>query len=96
MVKIYIKQTTYGKRGPMYCVEHDGEVLVASTPVPFFDGARALAEKGLTGNFEMWDRERPYPRMKGLIEVAAKLTVNEGEKRPTIVKWTPRDYDAVS
>jgi hypothetical protein len=96
MVKIYIKQTTYGSRGPIYRVEHDGEVLLASTPVPFFDGARALAKKGLTGEFEMWDHERPYPRMMGVIEKAAKLTVWEGEKCPTIRKWEPRNYDADS
>lgn len=96
MVKIYIKQKSYGQRGPMYRVEHDGEVLVASTAVPFFDGARALAAKGLTGAFEMWDHERPYPRMTGSIETAAKLTVWEGEKCPAVRKWEPRDYDAVS
>lgn len=96
MVKIYIKQKSYGQRGPMYLVEHDGEVLVASTAVPFFDGARALAAKGLTGAFEMWDHERPYPRMTGSIEAAAKLTVWEGEKCPAVRKWEPRDYDAVS
>lgn len=96
MTKIYITQTSYGSRGPLYRVEHDGEVLIASTPVPFFDGARALAAKGMTGPMEMWDRERPYPRMRGIIEGAAKLTVSEGEKRPAIVKWSPRDYDAIS
>lgn len=95
MVKIYITQTTYGSRGPIYRVEHDGEVLLASTPIPFFDGARALAAKGLTGKFEMWDHERPYPRMMGVIEKAAKLTVREGEDRPRFRKWEPRDYDAV-
>jgi hypothetical protein len=96
MVKIYIKQTTYGSRGPIYRVEHDGKVLLSGTPVPFFDGARALAAKGLTGEFEMWDHERPYPRMMGVIERAAKLTVREGDARPTFRKWEPRDYDAVS
>lgn len=96
MVKIYITQTNYGSRGPMYRVEHDDGVLVEGTPVPFCDGARALAAKGLIGHFEMWDHVRPYPRMRGVIERAAMLTVSEGERRPSIVKWTPRDYDAVS
>lgn len=95
MVKIYIAQKTYGSRGPIYRVEYDGEVLVESTAVPFFDGARALAAKGLTGKFEMWDYERPYPRMTGVIERAAKLTVWEGEKCPSVNKWEARDYDAV-
>jgi hypothetical protein len=96
MVKIYITQTSYGSRGPIYRVEHDGEVLVTGTAIPLFDGARALVTKGMTGEFEMWDHERPYPRMKSVIERAAKLTISEGERRPTFVKWTPRDYNAVS
>jgi len=96
MVKIYITQVSYGSRGPIYRVEHEGEVLVKGAPVPLFDGARALAAKGITGNFEMWDHERPYPRMKSVVEEAAKLTISEGERRPTVVKWTPRDYNAVS
>lgn len=96
MVKIYITQTHYGSRGPMYRVEHDGQLLTEGTPIPFYDGARALAGKGLTGEFEMWDHVRPYPRMKGVIEQAAMLTVSEGEDRPRVRKWTPRDYNAVS
>lgn len=96
MVKIYIVQTTYGSRGPIYRVEHDDGVLVGGTPVPFYDGARALAAKGLAGDFEMWDRVRPYPRMKGVIERAAMLTVSEGEGRPRKIKWMPRDHNAIS
>jgi len=96
MVKIYIKQIRYGIRGPIYQVEHNGAELLSGTAVPFFDGARALAAKGLTGAFEMWDHERPYPRMMGVIEKAAQLTVREGEARPTFRKWEPRNYDADS
>lgn len=96
MVKIYIIQTNYGSRGPMYRVELDGEILIEGTHIPFYDGARALAAKGLTGDFEMCDHVRPYARMRGAIEQAAKLTVSEGERRPTVVKWTPRDYNAIS
>lgn len=96
MVKIYITQTAYGTRGPIYRVEYDGEELLSGTAIPFFDGARALATKGLTGEFEMWDHERPYYRMKGVIEKAAKLTVSEGEGRPKFRKWEPRDYNAGS
>lgn len=96
MVKIYITQTNYGSRGPMYRVELDGEVLIEGTHIPFYDGARALAAKGLTGDFEMWDHVRPYARMRGVIEQAAMLTVSEGEDRPRVRKWVPRDYNAVS
>ena len=96
MVRIYITQQGYGSRGPLYRVEHEGEVLLESTAIPFLDGARALAAKGLTGDFEMWDHVRPYARMRGVIEQAAMLTVSEGEDRPRVRKWVPRDYNAVS
>lgn len=96
MVKIYITQTNYGSRGPMYRVELDGEVLIEGTHIPFYDGARALAAKNLTGDFEMWDYVRPYARMRGVIERAAMLTVSEGEGRPRKIKWMPRDHNAIS
>ena len=96
MVKIYITNKGHGTRGPLYRVEYEGEELVAGTATPFCDGARALAARGLTGALEMWDHERPYPRMLGTIEGAAKLTVNEGERLPRFAKYFPRDYDADS
>lgn len=95
MVKIYITQTSCGSRGPIYRVELEGEVLIEGTHIPFYDGARALAAKDLAGDFEMWDCVRAYPRMKGIIEQAAMLTVSEGEDRPRVRKWTPRDYNTV-
>ena len=96
MHKIYIKQKSYGLRGPLYEVLYDGNVIVSSTTIPLFDGARALDKMGVSGPLEMWDHERPYARMKSTVETAAKLTITEGENVPRIRKYHPRPYDANS
>ena len=96
MVKIYVVQKSYGVRGEIYEVSYNGQVIVASTSMPLLDGARALQNMGLSGPLEMWDHQRPYPRMRSTIEVAAKFTVREGDHRPKFKKWTPREYDAIS
>ena len=52
--------------------------------------ARLLLFRGVTGRFEMWDAELPYPRMVGDIEAAAGLTVEEPDERGLQVRrWKP-------
>lgn len=90
--KIYIEfvDEKIRQHGPLYDVEYNGEIILRSHK-PFFDGARALLALGVTGRFEMWDRERPYPRMLGDIEKAAALDVRETSKHgPRIVKYRKR------
>jgi len=65
------------ERGPLYEASYEGELLLDASHQPFLDGCRALRAKGLGGPAEMWDEVRPYPRMLGEIEVAARLTVRE-------------------
>src|SRR5690242_10863323 len=76
--RIYLElPLRYSSRGPRYSARlgrPDGELIVIDTLTPFFDSARALRPRGLTGRLEMWDSERPYPRMSGDIEALAKLT----------------------
>lgn len=67
------------ERGPLFDAYYGEEFLVRSVQ-PFFDGARELQKRGLRGPMEMWDRERPFPRMEGLVEKAALLTVTEPRK----------------
>lgn len=78
-----------GQRGPLYNVTCRGELIVERTAQPLLDGARALAERGLSGPFEMWDHVRPFPRMRSTIEAAARLRVTEGEGLPRFREWTP-------
>jgi hypothetical protein len=70
----------------------DGPRLLNSTKLPFLDGARALLNLGHTGALEMWDYERPYPRMRGDIEKAAKLTVREDDRRFGFEPWKPSPF----
>lgn len=68
----------------------DGEIIVQHTPTPFFDAARVLLSKRVTGTLEMWDGERSYPRMRGDIAKMAKLTVIETDTvGPTIARHVP-------
>jgi hypothetical protein len=64
-------------RGPLYDVRYDGVTVLEGTHQPFLDGCRAIQKLGATGPAEMWDTVRPFPRMVGTVEGAAKLTVRE-------------------
>jgi hypothetical protein len=67
-----------------------GELLVQDSLVPFCDAARVLLGRGVRGKTELWDAERPFPRMRGLIEELARLTVREDERTgPQFVLWRP-------
>jgi hypothetical protein len=96
--RIYIKpainnhgQLKATKRGPQYEATYNGEIICVSHQ-PFFDGARVLRDRGLTGQLEMWDHERPFPRMRSTIEKAAQLTVVEGRNTEIrIAKWKAPD-----
>lgn len=90
MHKIYINMVKAGKRGLLYDVEYNGEVICQSSLTPLLEAARTLAQRGLGGDLEMWDRVRPYPRMRSTVEAAAKLSVAEGNRLgPRFKKFAP-------
>jgi hypothetical protein len=60
------------KRGLQFEAIYNGELICVSHQ-PFFDSARVLHDRGLSGAYEMWDHERSYPRMRSTIEKAAQL-----------------------
>jgi len=67
-----------------------GSVLVAETTEPLCAGSRALVARGVHGPVELWDDERPYPRMRGDIDTCAKLTVRETSRRgPEFIRYRP-------
>lgn len=87
MYKIYI--TCIGKSN-YYAATFNDETLIERSKMPFYDGARALLAKGLTGPFEMWDHARPYARMRGIIKKAALKEIREDrEKGPLVVSYRP-------
>ena len=90
MHKIYIYTVGTGKRGILYDVEFDGEVICQSSLTPLLDACRVLLSRGLTGKIEMWDYERPYPRMRSTIEGAAQLAVIDRGSGPVFTKWRPK------
>ena len=67
-----------------------GELLIQDSLVPFCDAARVLLARGVGGAIELWDPERPFPRLRGGIEELARQTVREDEKTgPQFVVWRP-------
>jgi hypothetical protein len=94
--KIYIRELKgRGFAAGRYQVTLEaGAVLVWAARSPFYDGARALEAKGITGPFEMWDRERPYPRMLGDVATAAKLSVREDARGMKIVPYKASPWGA--
>ena len=80
----------HGGDGPMYSVWHEGEQIVAMTRQPLLDGARVLQAMGLTGDIQLWDQTRPFPRMRSTVEAASGLTVQENDKvSARFVKYRP-------
>lgn len=80
-------------RGFLYAVRLGsaaGRVIVEATSEPFLAGCRWLKASGQTGKAELWDTSRPFPRMTGDIERAARLTVTETETvSATLARWKP-------
>src|SRR5262245_9170867 len=93
--RIEIEACGLGHRGQLYRVHYAGAVLVESSRNPEFDGARALAAKGITGRLEVWRRGGTYPAMALDIERAARLTVKEDDKGGLrFVRWQPHPEQA--
>ena len=95
--RITIVPTKVGARGQLYDIwlgDKDGELL-GSSRTPFYDGARALLYRGITGRFEMWG---PMADgiigcgMVGDIETCAGLMVSEEDRDGLRAKpWRPAD-----
>lgn len=85
--KIYIYKVKTGKRGVLYDAEFDGEVICQSTMTPLLDACRVLRSRGVSGPVEMWDHERPFPRMLSTVEAGAGLAVIDTGSGPRFVKW---------
>lgn len=76
--------------GYRYDIEHDGQIVVSRSRVPFCDAARWCAWVGKDGILEMWRYGGSYPAMKGEIGRYAGLTVRETDRvSPRFVKWRP-------
>lgn len=90
-LRVFIDPVKVTSRGQGYSVSFNGETIITNTRDPAFYACRHLAELGYQGRMEMWDNERPYPRLViHDIEKAARLTVSETERHgPRIVRYAP-------
>lgn len=90
-LRVFIAPVKLTSRGQGYSVSFNGATIISSTRNPAADACRHLVALGYQGRMEMWDNERPYPRLVFPdIEQAARLAVSEGEHHgPRIVAFKP-------
>ena len=93
-LKLFLSTSTNSAKGPRYDVRIGsplGEILIRRSIMPLLDSARALAAMGLTsGEIQLWDAHRPFPRISGKIERLARLAIEETDKRKFGFKpWKP-------
>ena len=83
--KIYIEplgKTKDDVTRPGYRVfSESGDLLVEKSLTPFYDGARALRARGISGRFEMWDRQG-VKRLAGDIATCAARYLVETPGQP--------------
>jgi hypothetical protein len=77
------------QRGPLFAARFEGETVVVESTQPLLDACRVLKARGLSGPVEMWSEGGTWARLRSTVEVAARLTVREGEGRPRFAKWKP-------
>lgn len=75
--------------GELYCVKLGDETIIESTHEPFYNGARVLASRGITGEMAMWASGKE--RMTGNIPPCAEISVQDGERGLVLVKY--RGFD---
>lgn len=89
----------YGARGPRYRITMNspgGMVIVPTTTEPLFAAARLLHSQGVSGQLQLWDSVRPFPRLQGDIERLAGLTVAEDQHGIRARKYVERITDGNS
>ena len=73
-----------GRDGYRYSVLFEGKLLVDRSRDPECDAARALLAKGFTGKLTMLDGKSGKPRTIIDVEKAARLTVEETGRLPSL------------
>lgn len=74
--------------GQKYVSWFHNEIICTSTQ-PFYDSARVLKARGYKGAIEMSHHGSNLTSMIQLIEDAARLTIEEGNRSPKVVKYKP-------
>lgn len=94
-LKITITPKAINNKGHIYAVSFNRAEIIAKTRNPELNACRWLATHGYRGRMEVWDTDRPYPRMTiNDIEKAATLTVSESDGQPLkFTKYRPMPDD---
>lgn len=92
-LRLYLDKPALSAKGLRYDVHlgsPSGEIIVRGSFMPLLDSARALAAVGLTsGEIELWDSERPFPRISGEIRRLARLAIAEPTSgKLAFTRWT--------
>lgn len=90
-LRVFIHPLKITSRGQGYSVSFNGETIITNTRNPAADACRHLVALGHRGRMEVWDNERPYPRLVFPdIEKAVGLAVSENEHHgPRIICYRP-------
>jgi hypothetical protein len=88
--RVEIERTNLTERGQRYRVMYAGEILAEGRRNPMFDACRALLERGITGQLEVWRRGKTSADMQLDIEKGAALAIEESdEKSIRLRRWVP-------
>jgi hypothetical protein len=82
--------------GLLYDAHLAGRRIVERSTTPFFDAARRLVAEGVDPSTPLIMRHSGsyHDALRATVGAAAKLTVEEGSRRPNLRPWKPRQAAA--
>lgn len=88
--RFYIAPVRRDRRHQLYSVTFEGKTIITETHLPSAHGCRWLAEHGYTGRAEMYDHDRPHPRMvfPDLVKAGRMAVKEDGSPRAIIERTT--------
>jgi hypothetical protein len=88
----------HSSRGPLFDSAVDGRTIITRSTQPLLDGARALIAEGVdpARRIVMRHAGSDVDALRSTVGAAAKLTLEEGERLPTLRPWKPSPHAAVT
>jgi hypothetical protein len=92
MIVLTVSPSGYSNRGALFDGTVDGWSIVTRSSQPMFDGARSLLANGAdpAAKLVMRHAGSDADALRSTVGAAARLTVEEGERRPKVTIWKPR------
>jgi hypothetical protein len=88
-IALTLRRMSLSRRGYLYEVALDGEVIVPSSRDPEYDACRELAKRGRRGIAAFWRPDATAPALLIDVERGAQLITKEGAWGVRVVKFTP-------